>query len=91
MDQRELHLQPLGICYKLYNFIIKTLASQALKTVTLGRPNSHYGATSTREQHAKEKNKPFKRNIIDGVVHENNNRIASLPQAPKKMVIINEE
>ncbi|QHO45458.1 hypothetical protein HN51_014641 [Arachis hypogaea] len=90
MDQRELHLQPLGICYKLYNFIIKTLASQALKTVTLGRPNLHYGATSTRE-HAVEKNKPFKRNIIDGVVRENNNRIASLPQAPKKMVIINEE
>lgn len=36
MDQRELHLQHLGICYKLYYFITKTLASQALKTVTLG-------------------------------------------------------
>ncbi|KAK2456488.1 hypothetical protein QL285_003849 [Trifolium repens] len=46
MDQRELHLQHLGICYKLYNFITKTLASQALKTVTLGC-STRYSSTST--------------------------------------------
>ncbi|GAU21385.1 hypothetical protein TSUD_32140 [Trifolium subterraneum] len=46
MDQRELHLQHLGICYKLYNFITTTLASQALKTVTLGC-STHYRTTST--------------------------------------------
>ncbi|RDX82164.1 hypothetical protein CR513_37078, partial [Mucuna pruriens] len=48
MKQRELHL---SICYKLYLFIMKTLASQALKTVTLGRP-SHYGSTSTHDIHS---------------------------------------
>ncbi|CAJ2628641.1 unnamed protein product [Trifolium pratense] len=46
MDQRELHLQHPGICYKLYNFITKTLASQALKTVTLGC-SMRYSSTST--------------------------------------------
>ncbi|AES61308.1 hypothetical protein MtrunA17_Chr1g0191431 [Medicago truncatula] len=46
MDQRELHLQHLGICYKLYYFITKTLASQALKTVTLGC-SARYSSTST--------------------------------------------
>ncbi|TKY61462.1 hypothetical protein E2542_SST11313 [Spatholobus suberectus] len=46
MDQRELHP---GICYKLYLFIMKTLASQAMKTVTLGG-SSHYGSSSTEVQ-----------------------------------------
>ncbi|KAK7344216.1 hypothetical protein VNO77_13575 [Canavalia gladiata] len=46
MDQRAFHLQPTGICYKLYHFITKTLASQALKTVTLGR-SKHHSSTST--------------------------------------------
>lgn len=46
MDQRECPLQPFGICYKLYHFITKTLASQALKTVTLGRPTP-YTSSST--------------------------------------------
>ncbi|CAL5208551.1 unnamed protein product [Lathyrus oleraceus] len=46
MDQREFHLQHLGICHKLYYFITKTLASQALKTVTLGC-STPYNPTST--------------------------------------------
>ncbi|XP_058761373.1 uncharacterized protein LOC131634766 [Vicia villosa] len=46
MDQRDFHPQPLGICHKLYYFITKTLASQALKTVTLGR-STPYNSTST--------------------------------------------
>lgn len=36
----------MGICYKLYHFITKTLASQVLKTVTLGC-STHYSSTST--------------------------------------------
>ncbi|XP_040868322.1 uncharacterized protein [Glycine max] len=44
MDQRELNL---GICYRLYHFIMETLASQAMKTVTLGR-SSHYDSSSTK-------------------------------------------
>ncbi|CAJ2631592.1 unnamed protein product [Trifolium pratense] len=36
MDERELNLEHVGICYKLYNFIMKTLVAQTLKTVTLG-------------------------------------------------------
>lgn len=39
MDQKELHLQHAGICYKLYNFIMKIMAEQATKTVTLGKQN----------------------------------------------------
>ncbi|KAJ1417094.1 hypothetical protein SESBI_16780 [Sesbania bispinosa] len=49
MDQRELHVQHLGICYKLYHFIMNTLAAQACKTVTLGRSNSHYGSSSIKD------------------------------------------
>lgn len=45
MEKKELHLEHVGICYKLYNFIMKILAAQALKTVTLGR-TSHYGSSS---------------------------------------------
>ncbi|KAJ7978024.1 Fibrous sheath CABYR-binding protein [Quillaja saponaria] len=44
MDQRNLQFQSLGICHKLYNFIMKSLASYACKTVTLGRP-MHFGLT----------------------------------------------
>lgn len=46
MDQRELHLQNLGICYGFYNFITKTLAPRALKTVTFGRC-THCSSAST--------------------------------------------
>lgn len=38
MDQREHQLQTLGICNRLYNFIMRALTAQALKTVTLGHP-----------------------------------------------------
>lgn len=48
MEQRELH--NVGTCYKLYLFVLKSLASQAMKTVTLGgTPSSHYGSSSTHE------------------------------------------
>ncbi|KAE9618984.1 hypothetical protein Lal_00047202 [Lupinus albus] len=50
MDQREFHLQPMGICYKLYHFIRKTLASQALKTVTLGGPP--HNSSSSKKNNA---------------------------------------
>ncbi|KAK7332949.1 hypothetical protein VNO80_29706 [Phaseolus coccineus] len=46
MDPRELHP---GICYKLYLFIMETLASQAMKTVTLGTP-SNYGSWEKRNK-----------------------------------------
>ncbi|KAL2325463.1 hypothetical protein Fmac_024521 [Flemingia macrophylla] len=46
MDQTEYHLQPMGICNRLYHFLTKALASQALKTVTLGRPR-HKSSSST--------------------------------------------
>ncbi|KMT13562.1 hypothetical protein BVRB_4g083370 [Beta vulgaris subsp. vulgaris] len=38
MDQKEQQLQSLGICQRLFCFIMKTLAAQALKPVTLGPP-----------------------------------------------------
>ncbi|XP_034707503.1 uncharacterized protein LOC117930853 [Vitis riparia] len=41
MDQRHNHLESLGICYRLFNFISKTLESQALKLMILCRPLSH--------------------------------------------------
>ncbi|KAL6311684.1 hypothetical protein AAG906_019038 [Vitis piasezkii] len=41
MDQRHNHLESLGICYRLLNFISKTLESQALKLMILCRPLSH--------------------------------------------------
>lgn len=37
MDQREHHLQSWNVCHRLFNFIVRSLTSQALKTVTLGR------------------------------------------------------
>jgi len=45
MGQKELHLEHVSICYKLYDFIMKILTAQALKTVTLGR-SSNYGSSS---------------------------------------------
>ncbi|KAK9291807.1 hypothetical protein L1049_019757 [Liquidambar formosana] len=44
MDQREYQLQSLGICHRLFNFIMKILEAQALKPVTLGPP-MHHGLT----------------------------------------------
>jgi len=44
MDPGELHS---SIFYKLYLFVVKTLASQAMKTVTLGSP-SHHGSREKR-------------------------------------------
>ncbi|OIV90840.1 hypothetical protein TanjilG_15573 [Lupinus angustifolius] len=45
----------MGICYKLYHFIRKTLASQALKTVTLGGPpHSSSSSTATRDSGSKQ-------------------------------------
>lgn len=41
MDQRRNHLESLGICYRLFNFISKTLESQALKLMILCQPLSH--------------------------------------------------
>lgn len=38
MDQREHQMQSLSICRRLFYFIMKSLASQAFKIVTLGPP-----------------------------------------------------
>ncbi|KAK7277889.1 hypothetical protein RJT34_22908 [Clitoria ternatea] len=46
MDQRQFHFHPMGICQKVYHFITKTLALQALKTVTLGC-STKYSSSST--------------------------------------------
>jgi hypothetical protein len=43
MDQREHQLQSLSICHRLYNFIMKTIVSQALKTVPLGSLQRNHG------------------------------------------------
>ncbi|CAI0551088.1 unnamed protein product [Linum tenue] len=41
MDQRDhQYLEPLSICNRLYNFIMRSLATQAFKTVTLGCSSS---------------------------------------------------
>lgn len=56
MDKREFHLQPMGICYRLYHFLTKALASQALKTVTLGcsrRDSSRSSAVRSSDSNAK--------------------------------------
>nr|KYP71256.1 hypothetical protein KK1_010505 [Cajanus cajan] len=82
MEQRELHL---NICYKLYHFIMKTLASQAMKTVTLGA-RSHHGSSSTEVEITQREESVACRNInIDeNVVGD------LLPRAPKKIVSIND-
>ncbi|XP_021817473.1 uncharacterized protein LOC110759686 [Prunus avium] len=38
MDGREQHFQSLSICQRLYNIISRSLAYQAVKTLTLGPP-----------------------------------------------------
>uniref|UniRef100_A0A803KPA4 Uncharacterized protein n=1 Tax=Chenopodium quinoa TaxID=63459 RepID=A0A803KPA4_CHEQI len=38
MVQNEQQLQSLGICHRLFRFIMRNLAAQALKPVTLGPP-----------------------------------------------------
>ncbi|KAL9661764.1 hypothetical protein QQ045_026592 [Rhodiola kirilowii] len=38
MDQRDNQVRCLGICSWLYNLILKTIAAQSFKTVTLGQP-----------------------------------------------------
>ncbi|GAB4835869.1 hypothetical protein Ancab_000786 [Ancistrocladus abbreviatus] len=40
MARSESQLQSLGICHRLFCFIMKTFAAQALKPVTLGRPET---------------------------------------------------
>lgn len=122
MDQREFHLQHVGICYKLYHFIMRTLAAQTLKTVTLGAP-SHFGSSSirvpisdatqrgpggAREDKTMRPETPFEgendkeiltehteekfNSCIDESELKGENMGASLilPQAPKKMVSIND-
>ncbi|GLT78972.1 hypothetical protein SLA2020_504870 [Shorea laevis] len=46
MDPREQELQSLGICERLYNFFTRSLATYALKTVTLGLPHDHAPASA---------------------------------------------
>ncbi|KAK7397237.1 hypothetical protein VNO78_18404 [Psophocarpus tetragonolobus] len=96
MEQREFNL---SICHKLYHFIMKTLASQAMKTVTLGKP-LHYGSSSTKVQITNTQRgfgtkedkvvppgTPCPCRIIDA---DGNELVAEdLPHAPKKMVNIN--
>ncbi|KAL2345726.1 hypothetical protein Fmac_007011 [Flemingia macrophylla] len=97
MEQREIYF---GICYKLYHFIMKTMAFQAMKTVTLGTP-SHHGSSSSKVEitqrdfgaetpcggnNIEEKNVACRNiNIDENVVGE-----LVLPRAPKKFVSIND-
>ncbi|CAL1407280.1 unnamed protein product [Linum trigynum] len=58
MDQRDhQYLEPLSICNRLYNFIMRSLATQAFKTVTLGCSSSsqphHFVAKGQSETVAK--------------------------------------
>ncbi|KAL1294202.1 hypothetical protein AAHE18_19G125400 [Arachis hypogaea] len=97
MDQRECHLQPLGICYRVYNFITKTLAMRALKTVTLGRPARCTKMVLVEDGDRKEL-PPSQGSVTKGdETAEEKVTLASpsvsLPQEakpPKKMVSINE-
>ncbi|KAK9282057.1 hypothetical protein L1049_004969 [Liquidambar formosana] len=45
MQERDNQLQPLGICHRLFNFIMNSLVARGIKRVTLGRPASHGGST----------------------------------------------
>ncbi|MED6135209.1 hypothetical protein PIB30_044128 [Stylosanthes scabra] len=99
MDQRECHLQPLGICSKVYNFITKTLASQALKTVTLGRSTRASSSIAPGDCSAVEDGDRKDQGSMmkcDETAEKNTTMAlasASLPQEakpPKKMVSINE-
>ncbi|XP_028784495.1 uncharacterized protein LOC114740502 [Neltuma alba] len=96
MDQREPHVRSLGICYRIYHFIVKTLMSQVSKTVTLGRPVQFGSAKvqtcredeavvkpETKEQKAREKN---------GAGMNMNGEEKTVPprEAPKKTVSIND-
>ncbi|MED6108683.1 hypothetical protein PIB30_026375 [Stylosanthes scabra] len=100
MDQRECHLQPLGICYKVYNFITKTLASQALKTVTLGRSTRCASSSIAPGDCSAEEDGDRKDqgSVMKGGETAVKNATSALPSAslpreakpPKKMVSINE-
>ncbi|XP_062084682.1 uncharacterized protein LOC133790869 [Humulus lupulus] len=46
MDEKE--TQPHGICNRLFNFMMKSLALQAIKRVTLGHPSPSDAATHDR-------------------------------------------
>ncbi|KDP23556.1 hypothetical protein JCGZ_23389 [Jatropha curcas] len=49
MDQREDQFQTKGICSRLYNFMTKTLAIYALKSVKLGHPlHKNFARARTR-------------------------------------------
>jgi hypothetical protein len=50
MDHREQQLQSLSICHRLFNFIMKTIASQALKTVPLGAPTTNHSHPMAHEK-----------------------------------------
>ncbi|XP_019428088.1 PREDICTED: uncharacterized protein LOC109336135 isoform X2 [Lupinus angustifolius] len=93
MDPREFHLQPMGICYKLYHFIRKTLASQALKTVTLGGPpHSSSSSTATRDSGSKQAQAEKKNNAFMNIDEIATKNMTCLSQAkpPKKTVSIND-
>lgn len=96
MEGREQHLQSLGICRRLYNFIMRSLASQAFKSVTLGLPSL--------PEHAILNEAGTKCNRKEGNGLDGNSKlraeeeteaqipsIASRAKPPRKTVSINEE
>ncbi|KAG7588480.1 hypothetical protein ISN44_As07g008100 [Arabidopsis suecica] len=95
--ERELQRRPLNICIRFYDFLVKLLATQALKKVTLGQPQTLGKVLS------KEENSDIGSNIISNVVEnmEKNERLSvdgeqvelRVPKemAPRKIVSIKDE
>ncbi|EXC31828.1 hypothetical protein L484_020656 [Morus notabilis] len=48
MNTRQYLLTPFGICQRIFEWIMQILAAQALKTVTLGQPESRCGSSSAK-------------------------------------------
>lgn len=96
MDQREPHVQSLGICYRIYHFIMKTLTSQALKTVTLGR-SMQFGSTKVQTSREEEvvikpetKEQKAQENSSPGMNMNGEEKMLPPGKALKKTVSIND-
>ena len=84
MEQGEHNAQSLSICYRIYHFIMKTLVSQAMKTVTLGGSKQF---DSTKIQNCRDDKVVVEQETKEKNIEE---KIATKAKAPRKTVSINE-
>ncbi|KAK9691856.1 hypothetical protein RND81_09G224500 [Saponaria officinalis] len=65
MDHHPKQLQPFGFCHRLFRFIMKTFAAQAIKTVTLGSRAPNHPTRSLSSGHIGYRSKFQLNNPID--------------------------